>query len=170
MNLVLDTAPSLIQATHGRGSRATKLQVMHRYLAFKWSERPGPDGTVEQYVKPWERPLLRFTKRCKNVQRTIPSLPYKDNPHGGPEDVDTESDDHPYDGVTAFLMSRPPAGYDWPGEGPEQDDHPGMDRRGKRKIRPYEKAMREFELRSSHTERHEHTEPSEWEPSEGVWT
>lgn len=164
LNEVLAEAPALIEATHGRGSRATKLQVTHRYLAFKWTEEENPDGTTRRFVKPWERPLLRFTRRCKDAIRTLPALPYKDNPEGKPDDVDTDSEDHPYDGIAALLMSRPPAGEDWPGTQPGQDDHPGFEGR-RRKKRQYEIAMTAAEPVYDG-----HREPREWVPSDGIYT
>ena len=164
LNEVLTNAPPLIQATHGRGSRATKLQILHHYLAFTWSLKDGPDGTVTKYVKPWERPLLRFTRRCANAIRTIPALPYKHNPHGGPDDVATDSEDHPYDGVTAFTSSRPPKGWEWQNQDGDQDTHPGF--RGKRrKLRPYVRAG----MAEQEPEVVGHREPTEWEESDGVY-
>ena len=164
LNEVMGEAPPLIQSTHGRGSRATKLQILHRYLAFTWSEEKMPDGTMRRYVKPWERPLLRFTRRCKHAIRTIPALPYKKNPHGGPDDVDTRSEDHPYDGVTAFTSSRPPTGWEWPNQEGDQDTHPGFSGK-KRKLRPYQVAG----MKSQEVEHVGHREPTQWEESDGVF-
>lgn len=97
-------APALIQATHGPGSRLTKLQVMRRYLA--WT------GDAKGTVQPWGMPKLRFTETCANVIRTIPALPFAPESQGrgghAKDDVDTRAEDHPYDAVTAYLMSRPP--------------------------------------------------------------
>lgn len=114
-------APVLIQASHGRGSRLTKLQVMHRYLAWK------ADATGN--VAPWNQPLLKFHVKAKNAIRTLPSLTYDDN---HPEDVDTDAEDHPYDGVCAFLMSRPPPGERIQGA-PDFNRHPGFDKGGRKK-------------------------------------
>lgn len=129
----LDYVPKLIPATHGRGSRAAKLVVMHQYLAWK----AGPDGTVP----PWGRPRLRFVRHaCPVALRTIPALPVDPKK---PEDVDTEADDHAYDGVTAFLMSRPAAGERQLRQA-EPERHPGLDRgRKKRAVAAWERAMRE---------------------------
>lgn len=114
-------APRLIEATHGRGSRLTKLQVMHRYLHW----------TTDKLGKlpPWGVPKLRFTRNCQHAIRTIPTLPY--DPHK-PEDVDTTAEDHPYDGVAALLMSRPESA-ERPVAAKNPEKHPGFDRRGKRK-------------------------------------
>ena len=160
LNEVLENAPALIQATHGRGSRASKLQILHRYLAFKWTENE--DGT--KHVDPWNRPLLRFTRRCKNAIRTLPALPYKDNPHGGPDDVDTKSEDHAYDGITAFTSSRPPEGWEWPDSPGDEDTHPGFQGRHRR-LRPYQRAG----LEAQRQEPVGHREPTKWEESDGVF-
>ena len=147
--------PQLIQATHGRGSRPAKLQVMHRYLA--WKATKNEDGSTE--VKPWHRPLLRFTKQCHNAIRTLPALPYKQST-SGPDDVDTRSEDHPFDGIMAFLMSRPPPAEGWP-EHTESDVHPGLTPRGKRKIPNWERLYRNRE------EVHHEVVPRIFEPSDG---
>ncbi len=127
-----EEAPRLIAATHGRGSRATKLVVMHRYLAWK--------ADAKGKVPPWGLPLLRFTADCKHALRTIPALPY--DPHK-PEDVDTGAEDHPYDGITALLMSRPPLG-ERPARVPDRDRHPGFDVKAhKRKRAPWERRYAE---------------------------
>lgn len=129
----LDWAPRLIPATHGRGSRATKLVVMHQHLAWK----AAPDGAVP----PWGRPRLRFVRTaCPVALRTIPALPTDPDK---PEDVDTDADDHAYDGVTAFLMSRPPVG-EQPVRPAEPERHPGLDRgRKKRAVPAWERSLRE---------------------------
>ena len=113
-------APSLIKATHGRGSRAAGLELMHRYLAWKQAE----DGTVP----PWWAPKLRFTERCKYAISTISALPYDPNK---PEDVDTDSEDHSYDACRYFLATRPIEATAWP-EMRDQDTHPGLDKKGHR--------------------------------------
>jgi hypothetical protein len=125
----IEHAPRLIEATHGRGSRLTKLQVMHRYMMWK----PEKDNTV----KPWNMPRLRFTAACKHAIRTIPALPYDAKKT---EDVDTAAEDHPYDGVTAFLMSRPPL--------PEKKIKPAHPEKhegfvGKRRRQRWKEALRE---------------------------
>lgn len=115
------SAPRLIEATHGRGSRAAKLQVMHRLLAWK----AGPDGKVQ----PWQMPRLRFTRKCRFCLETIPVLPY--DPHD-PEDVDTRADDHPYDAVCGYLMSRPDL-PERPEKGIPSGIHPGLKHSGVRR-------------------------------------
>jgi hypothetical protein len=81
----------------GPGSRATKKQLLHDELRFQ----RGPDGKVS----PWERPSLQVHRSCVNLIRTIPLLSV--NPKKS-EDVDSSQEDHPYDGLTAWLMNRAP--------------------------------------------------------------
>lgn len=128
----LDYVPKLIPSSHGRGSRAAKLVVMHQYLAWK----AAPDGTVPQ----WGRPRLRFLRDgCPVAITTIPALPVDPK---NPEDVDTTANDHPYDGATAFLMSRPPIGVAAVRPEPA-DQHPGFDRNTRRRAKPaWERALR----------------------------
>lgn len=89
-------APRLIEATHGRGSRLTKLQVLHRYL--KWTQ--SHDGKVP----PWGRPRLKFTRQCAYAIRTIPALPYDPRK---PEDVDTSC----FRGSERFLTPNGPVSF-----------------------------------------------------------
>ena len=114
-------APKVIESTHGPGSRLAKLSVLHRYLHWQ-ADR---DGTVQ----PWNRPLLRFTKGCRAAIRTIPALPYDPTKT---EDVDTDAEDHAYDGVCAFLMSRPPLAEEM--DRPiDPNVHPGITRHGRKR-------------------------------------
>lgn len=143
----LEECPKLIPASHGPGSRLTKLQLMHRYLAWT-GMKPAPHAKLPpgtlllsdgRAVVPWQRPLLRFHPRAVAAIRTLPTLKY--NPTQATtqtkrkEDVDTRDEDHPYDGLTALLMARPPL----PAMAPEQgvpDTHPGIDVRAKRREKP----------------------------------
>jgi hypothetical protein len=121
----LEQTPKLMEATHGRGSRITRCQWVHRYLS--WQTLPD-----RKTIPPWGRPKLRFMARCKAAIRTIPALPA--DPHH-PEDVDTNAEDHAYDGLGAFLMSRPPL-PEREYVPPTKDVHPGLTKRGKRAPRP----------------------------------
>jgi hypothetical protein len=98
-----------------------RVQLTHRYLSWVTLE----DGKT---IPPWGRPKLRFMARCKAAIRTLPALP-ADPTH--PEDVDTNAEDHPYDGLGAYLMSRPPL-PDQPFVPLGKDLHPGLSKRGKR--------------------------------------
>ena len=116
-------APVLVKITHGKGSRAASLTLFHKYLAWK---------EVDGKVSEWNQPRLRFHQRCKYLIETIPALPYpKDTLSGMKDDVDTNSEDHGYDAVRYFLMSRPTFGEPIPGL-VERDVHPGF-KDGKRK-------------------------------------
>jgi len=125
----IEHAPRLVEATHGRGSRMTKLTVMHEFLA--WKELP--DGTVP----PWWQPRLRFVASCKAAIRTIPALPYDVTK---PEDVDTDAEDHAYDGVCAYLMSRP-IKPDKPPKPRDPEKHEGFV--GKRRREVWKEAIRQ---------------------------
>lgn len=133
----LERCPKLVEAGHGRGSRSTKLQVTHRYL--RWTA--GPDGKVP----PWGRPRLRFLGRCRAAVRTLPALPYDTKK---PEDVDTNAEDHAYDGVAAFLMSRPPLAEAL--ERPHDPErHPGVDHRTRRR-KQWERSARQYLEEGAH--------------------
>lgn len=127
---LIEHAPKLVPATHGRGSRMAKLVTTHQYLGWK----AGPDGTVP----PWGRPRLRFLRAaCPVAIRTLPTLPYDATKR---EDVDTHADDHAYDGLGAFLMSRPPLA-EIPVRAEEPERHPGFRERSRRK--PWEESIRQ---------------------------
>ncbi len=71
----------------GSGSRVERVQHLHRLLA----------------VNPYDaekKPAIQFFARCENAIRTIPTLPRDKR---NPEDIDTASDDHAFDGVTYGL-------------------------------------------------------------------
>ena len=51
-----------------------------------------------------KEPGVRVFKTCKNLIRTMSSLPTDDN---NPEDVDTNAEDHAYDALRYGCMSRP---------------------------------------------------------------
>jgi hypothetical protein len=70
------------------GSRVARAQNMHRLLA------PNP-------LDPAGMPGLRFFSNCKNLIRTIPSIGRDEN---NPEDVDTDDEDHAYDGLGYGLQ------------------------------------------------------------------
>jgi hypothetical protein len=127
-------APVLVKTTHGKGSRAASLELFHQYLQWK---------AVEGKVPEWHMPRLRFHKRCKYHIETIPSLPYpKDSPTSGQKDgVDTLSEDHAYDALRYFLMSRPTFGEPIPGL-QDRDAHPGF-KDGKRRDPPWTRQFQE---------------------------
>ena len=89
-------APQLTPAPKGSGSRATRKLLLHEALAWL----PGEGDPV-----PESDPLLRVHPECVNLIRTIPILPLS---HLGKEDVDTKSEDHPYDSITYGLHALVP--------------------------------------------------------------
>jgi hypothetical protein len=72
--------------TLDRQSRLNRVAVMHQFLS------EAPDGL----------PYLLFKDNCYNSIRTIPELVYDEN---NVEDVDTDSDDHPYDAISLGLKT-----------------------------------------------------------------
>jgi len=51
-----------------------------------------------------EKPRLQITSNCKNLIRTLPTLPLDEN---NEEDVNTHAEDHAYDALRYGCMSRP---------------------------------------------------------------
>ena len=78
------------EAEKGNGSRVLRVKAMHARLAPMKHD-------------PLKRPGIVFFKNCKHAIRTIPALPISQN---NPEDVDTEADDHPFDGLTYGFQYR----------------------------------------------------------------
>ena len=114
--------PPLVASAQGPGSRAVKYQLMHAALKF---ER-GPDGRVD----PWNLPEILIHRRCRNLIRTLWALP--DDPDKPGEDVDTDADDHAYDGLCNILLSEHAAPEHRPAR-PPHAQHPGMTPKGERK-------------------------------------
>jgi hypothetical protein len=71
----------------GKGSRVQRVQHLHRLLAPNENDPRGMPG-------------VRFFRRCENAIRTIPTLPRDKHKI---EDVDSEAEDHAFDGVTYGL-------------------------------------------------------------------
>lgn len=133
--------PPLIEAVHGPHSRHPKFMLMQRMLSWK-ALQPSDPGYADLekkqgvlrfeggLVPPWHRPRLRFTDLCKACITTIPKLVY--DPRTKKEDVDTTQNDHPYDAVTAYLVSRVPRAEE-PQRAPGLDRHPGFSKTGRKK-------------------------------------
>lgn len=107
-------APTLVAAPKGKGSRHARKAVLHALLRFKLSKIvvplmvPDADGTmVESPLGDVKRVMIeppRFTvhPRCTTFWATTSGLPLDPK---DPEDVDTEANDHPYDGLTYCLLA-----------------------------------------------------------------
>lgn len=119
----LAAAPTLVQATKGKGSRALKKTMMHDALAFQRDKKTGE-------VHPWQRPKFRVQERCRYLIRTLPALAV--DPDQPEDDVNSEGDDHGYDGACNVLMARPPR-PDKADEPQDADQHPGVDPLRKRR-------------------------------------
>jgi hypothetical protein len=119
----------LIKTAKGPGSRLHRVQLTHHYLAWRIDPQTGKVPAL------WQ-PRLKFHPRCANAIRTIPKLPYDAI---NIEDVDTTAEDHPYDGASYFLMSRPPKAHPWV-QHQDENTHPGFNfERQERKRRVYDR-------------------------------
>lgn len=74
-------------AQKGSGSRVAGVNLIHSKLKLMDDCKPG----------------LMIFRTCRNLIRTLPSLPKDKN---NPEDIDTESDDHAYDCLRYLLQYR----------------------------------------------------------------
>lgn len=120
--------PRLIKTAKGPGSRTHRVQLTHHWLAWRIDPATGT-------VPPLWMPALKMHPRCANLIRTLPKLPYDPLKL---EDVDTTAEDHAYDALSYFLMSRPPKAHAWV-EAEDENTHPGFDfRQRERKQRRYE--------------------------------
>jgi hypothetical protein len=109
-----DNGVHLDRAGKGAGSRIARVQRMHTYLGEAPACRHHRDLG-------WETcPRAHFFTNCPNLIRTLPTVPHAKK--GSPEDVDTDSEDHAYDGATYLLANL--------GTGPQfpVDDDPPADR------------------------------------------
>lgn len=70
------------------GSRVQRVQNLHRLLETNLAD-------------PLKRPGIIFFDTCEAAIRTIPTLPRDPK---NPEDVDTDAEDHAFDGVTYGLQ------------------------------------------------------------------
>jgi hypothetical protein len=84
-----ETAPPLIPASKGPGSRIAGKQLVHEVLASR------PDLG----------PALVIHPECSNLVRSLPTLALDST---NPEDVDTDGDDHLYDALRYALIDRLP--------------------------------------------------------------
>ena len=106
----------LIEAPRGAGSRVQGKQIFHQLLKF--------DRDKNGNVPSWLAPKLTFHPLCTYAIRTIPALPVDQR---NPEDVDTDADDHAFDGVRYGLAVRMPEVYRHSRKAPGFDTHPGFD-------------------------------------------
>lgn len=70
--------------------------------------RNGAMGGADQFrarlVGEDDRPMIVFFRTCRHAIRTVPALQHDDHK---PEDVDSNGEDHAYDGLRYGCMSRP---------------------------------------------------------------
>lgn len=135
--------PRMIPATKGPGSRSMKYDLMqqfldwggpHRSRVIEKAMREGFSEPSFEALLPWLRPMLRFQERCLYATHTIPALPV--DPDKPEEDVDTDAEDHAYDGVCNVLMEVGRPTKKAPVER-SPDRHPGFQKpRGEAKKSP----------------------------------
>lgn len=92
-----DSAPILVPAPKGKGSRATRALLTHELLRVYRSE----DGS---HV---EGPTLHVAPDCLHWRRTVPRLPVDPKE---PDCVDTKAEDHAWDAMSYGLIGAWPAG------------------------------------------------------------
>lgn len=93
--------------TKGNNNRIQGKLAIHEGL--RWKDAL----TGDEY-----NPVLRFFPSCVHAIRTIPALPYSSTTT---EDVDTNAEDHPYDAIRYFRVSRPQRSNRPEAEPPEMD-------------------------------------------------
>lgn len=112
-------APPVITPPKGPGSRITKKALLHDMLKYSTDA----NGQVPE----WGRPKLEIhADDCPHLARTLEKLPRDPKK---PEDVDTDAEDHPYDGLTAWAMARIPRVEAEKPKRDHPDDHPGFKER-----------------------------------------
>ena len=111
---VKNNAPVFINPPKGPGSRLTKKTKLHELLKYERDDK----GVVH----PWGMPQLQVHPDCVDFIRTIEKLPRDIKK---PEDVDTNAEDHCYDGVTSWVMARVPFVERSRAANRHPDDHPG---------------------------------------------
>lgn len=90
-------APQLVPSPKGPGSRVARKLLLHELLAWEADEHG--KCLVEA------QPLFYVHSDCPHLRRTLPALPLSLT---NPEDVETDSEDHAYDGVTYPLLATLP--------------------------------------------------------------
>lgn len=119
-----ERAPTLASAAtvKGPGSRRMGVSLVRQLLHWETA----PDGTVPAH----KRPKLRIHVRCKDLIRTLPALPISPK---DPEDVDTEAEDHPFDGLKMALLANVPGPERVQDQGYTENRHPGLGPKGRRR-------------------------------------
>ena len=113
--------PPFIAPPKGPGSRLTKKGLLHDLL--KYTKIRDADGKIT--VEPWGMPRLQIHTDCPNLIRVLAKLPRDPKKL---EDVDTDAEDHPYDGITSWAMARVPRVEKRSRREKHPDEHPGWER------------------------------------------
>jgi len=95
-------------AKRGETGPSIAESMIHRGVRWRQADRARVAGKIEVHRRlatdEMGQAKLKFFSNCKNLIRTLPTIPLADN---NPEDVDTKSDDHCYDALRYMVMSRP---------------------------------------------------------------
>jgi hypothetical protein len=114
-------APMVVPAPKGPGSRVAGKLLVHEGLKYD-PVNVRPDGTLAPFHQP--RTKIHATN-CPDLIRTVPRLPVDER---NPEDVDTDAEDHGYDGWRYVLLARAPQTKRDESEGYSQHKSPGFDK------------------------------------------
>ena len=105
---VLDSSTWARRGDVGPSIAETMIQNGCRWRPSDRSPKSRISGKLEIHkrlkVNDSEEPGIRIFKTCRNLIRTLGSLPTDDK---NPEDVDTNAEDHAYDALRYGCMSRP---------------------------------------------------------------
>ena len=117
--------PVFLKPPKGPGSRETKKSLTHDALRY--------ERDASGIVQPWMLPKLQVHPDCRNLIRVMQKLPRDPK---GKEDVDTDAEDHPYDALADWLLSRAPYSKRDFVRVRNPDDHPGYDDQWREKHAP----------------------------------
>ena len=104
---VLDVSTWARRGDVGPSIAETMIQQGCRWRPSDRSPKSRINGKLEIHKRlkvTDEEPGIRVFKTCKNLIRTLKTLPIDDK---NPEDVDTNAEDHAYDALRYGCMSRP---------------------------------------------------------------
>lgn len=112
-SILRDRAPKLVAVQKKKGSRHQRVALTHEMLKWKMDA----EGNIPRHFLP----KARFHPRCTEIIRTLPILPIDEKDL---EDVDTEAEDHPWDGWSyPLLLNQAPP--DRVKRDPAKDRSPG---------------------------------------------
>jgi hypothetical protein len=96
-------APRLVRAVKGGGSRQRRVRDFHRSIQYVEIDVMDEEtGEIRREVPEYGRPRLTVDPSCSTFLRTVPALPV--SPMDA-DDVDTNANDHAFDGWTYLSSS-----------------------------------------------------------------